>query len=137
MLNLSKPLWMNKTLSLLLCMVILVSCFALTACGSGKGQSGSTDLSGSKYLGTWKTSALSLLDTSESVDESDDLGKVTITLLEDGTGHMDSPEEVSNFTWEEIDGGFKTSGDVKATFKDDGDGIKAKIIGVELHFEKQ
>ena len=77
------------------------------------------------------------MDESEALDESNDLGEVTLTLLEDGTGHMDSAEDVSHFTWEEIDGGFKTSGDVKMTFKDEGEGIKANIIGVDLYFEKQ
>ena len=63
------------------------------------------------------------MEESESVTESDGLSKVTLTLLEDGTGHMDSPDEVSNFTWEEVDGGFRTSGDVRMNFKDEGDGI--------------
>ncbi len=128
---------MKRLLSVLLCIAIFVSCLALTACGSGKGKSKDTDLSKSKYLGTWAVTGLSVLDTSEAADESNGLSDVTITLLEDGTGHMDSPDEVSNFTWEEIDGGFKTSGDVKMTFKDDGEGIKAKILGVDLNFIKQ
>ena len=127
---------MKKTISYLLCVAVLVSCLALTACG-GKKKSESADLSGSKYLGTWKTTGLSFMDNSEAVDESNDLSEVTLILLEDGTGHMDSPEEVSYFTWEEVDGGFKTKGDVKMTFKDEGDGIKASVIGVDLYFEKQ
>lgn len=35
------------------------------------------------------------------------------------------------------DDGFKTKGDMKLTFKDDGDKIKASIIGVDLVFERQ
>ena len=124
---------MAKKLSFLLCMILLVSCFALSGCGSQK----SADLSGSKYLGTWVISSMSFLDESESVGESDDLGKVTLTLLEDGTGHLDSPDDVSNFTWEETKDGFKTSGDVKMTFKDEGEGIVGKVIGIELHFVKK
>ena len=127
---------MKKALSYLLCMAILVSCIALTACGNNK-RSPSADLTGSKYLGTWIASGLSFLDTSAPVDDSDDLSTVTITLLEDGSGHMDSADEVSKFTWEEIDGGFKTSGGVKMTFKDEGEGIKATIFGVDLYFVKQ
>ena len=127
---------MKKTLSYLLCVAVLVSCIMLTAC-SGKKKEESADLSNSKYLGTWKVSEVSILDTSEELDDSDDLSQLTVTLLEDGTGHMDDPEGVSSFTWTEIDGGFKTEGDVKLTFKDDGDGIKANIIGVDLHFVKQ
>ena len=125
---------MKKALSTFLCVVLIVSCFALAGCGSKKGTA---DLSGSKYVGTWVISNLSIMEENDSVTESDDLSKVTLTLLEDGTGHMDSPDEVSNFTWEEVDGGFKTSGDVKMTFKDEGDGIVGKVIGVELHFVKK
>ena len=127
---------MKKVVSYLLCVAVLVSCLALTACG-GKKKSESADLTGSKYLGTWKTTGITFMDESEALDESNDLSEVTLTLLEDGTGHMDSAEEVSKFTWEEVDGGFKTSGDVKMTFKDEGEGIKANIIGVDLYFEKQ
>ena len=108
---------MKKIVSYLLCVALLVSCLALTACG-GKKKSESADLTGSKYLGTWKTTGIAFMDESEALDESNDLSEVTLTLLEDGTGHMDSAEEVSKFTWEEVDGGFKTSGDVKMTFKD-------------------
>ena len=125
---------MKKALSTFLCVVLIVSCFALAGCGSKKGTA---DLSGSKYVGTWVISNLSIMEENDSVTESDDLSKVTLTLLEDGTGHMDSPDEVSNFTWEEVDGGFRTSGDVRINFKDEGDGIVGKVIGVELHFVKK
>ena len=123
---------MKKTLSVLIIMMMLFSSIALTACGGDK----KTDLSNSKYLGKWEASALSLGDLSENVDESSELNETTMTLLADGTGHMDGDGEVSNFTWSEIDGGFKTKGDLKATFKDEEGGIKAKIIGVDLHFVK-
>ena len=125
---------MKKTFSCFLCIVLIVTCFALAGCGSKKETA---DLSGSRYLGTWVISSLSIMGESESVTESDDLSKVTLTLLEDGTGHMDSPDEVSSFTWEEVDGGFRTSGDVRMNFKDEGDGIVGKVIGVELHFVKK
>ena len=118
---------MKKIVSYLLCVALLVSCLALTACG-GKKKSESADLTGSKYLGTWKTTGISFMDESEALDESNELGEVTLTLLEDGTGHMDSAEEVSHFTWEEVDGGFKTSGDVKMTFKEEGNGINYCIV---------
>ena len=44
---------------------------------------------------------------------------------------------MTDFSWEPTDGGFKTTGDVKLKFKDDGDNITAKVIGVNLTFEKQ
>ena len=65
------------------------------------------------------------------------LKPATISDVRSLLERLDSKEEVSHFTWEEIDGGFKTSGDVKMTFKDEGEGIKANIIGVDLYFEKQ
>ena len=55
----------------------------------------------------------------------------------DGTGTIDDGEEVSEFTWEPTDEGFKTKGDMKLKFKDDGDNIKAKILGADLTFAKQ
>ena len=36
-----------------------------------------------------------------------------------------------------MESGFKTKGDAKMKFKDDGDRIHAKVIGVNLNFEKQ
>ena len=60
-----------------------------------------------------------------------------MTINGDGTGTLAGGEDSSEFTWQPTDGGFKTKGDVKTTFKDDGDKIKTKVIGVELIFEKQ
>ena len=55
----------------------------------------------------------------------------------DGTGEIVDEEGTSKVTWELTSNGFKTKGDTKLTFTDDGDRIKTKVIGVDLIFEKQ
>ena len=75
---------------------------------------------------------MSIGDQSEPLED-----EWIITIKEDGTGISDDGKETTNFTWKPIDGGFKTSGDVNTTFKDDGDNIKTSIFGVDLIFEKQ
>ena len=119
---------MKKYISILIVSVMVLSALALTACGGG-----SEDLSDSKYVGTWKASSMELMDESEAL-ESD----MILTINGDGTGTLSSEgEEDSNFTWSPTSDGFKTKGDMKLKFKDDGDNIKATIIGVDLVFEKQ
>ena len=117
---------MKKGISLLLCVMIL-SCLMMTACGGSK-----KDLSDSKYVGTWKCIGLSFKE------EQGELGsEYTLTLNGDGTGEFVSEEGTDKITWELTNDGFKTKGDTKLTFKDDGDNIKANVIGVDLIFEKQ
>ena len=124
---------MKKKIALLISLMMVLT-FALAACGGG----GSDDLSGSKYLGTWKAESVSVGDES---GELGDEGSYTLTLNGDGTGTFvsideDGTEEVSEVTWSETSDGFKTKGDAKMTFKDDGDGIVANILGVGLHFKR-
>lgn len=122
---------MKKKIAILISLAMVLT-FALAACGGGGGE----DLSDSKYVGSWVAKSLSIGD--ESGDIGDE-GVFTLTLNGDGTGtfvsvEADGTEEVSNITWSLTSDGFKTSGDMKMTFKDDGDGIKATIFGVDLHF---
>lgn len=129
---------MKKLVSLMLVMLMTVSCLVLVSCGGGSSSS-SEDLSSSKYVGTWKAITMSLEDTTEAADEG---GEFIVTLNGDGTGQSVSrenggEEEVTDFTWELTDDGFKTKGDMKLKFTDDGDNIKANIFGVDLVFEKQ
>ena len=120
---------MKKSLVLLLSFAMVMA-FALSACG------GNQDLSDSKYVGTWQAGSMSL------EDESADLKTFwTLTLNGDGTGSSysvdeDGTEETSNFTWSLTDEGFKTKGDLKLKFTDDGDGIKTSVLGVDLHFAR-
>ena len=100
----------------------------LAACGG----SGKTDLSDSKYVGTWKAEKMALKDESEELS-----GEWILTLNGDGTGKYVSEGETTSITWELTDGGFRTKGDTKLKFKDDGDKIKTKILGVDLIFKKQ
>ncbi len=126
---------MKKKLAILLSLT-MVLVFALSACGGGSG-SGTDDLSESKYVGTWVSSSLSFAG-----EEGDMADTFTLTLNGDGTGTLvgteaDGTEEVSNITWSLTDDGFKTQGDAKMDFKDDGEGITASIFGVKLHLVRQ
>lgn len=119
---------MKKTLALLISLTMIMM-FALAGCGGGG------DVSDSKYVGTWQASTLSLGDESEELEG----GVYTLTLNADGTGAFvsvdeDGNEEASEITWSLTNDGFKTKGGTKLKFTDDGDGIKAKILGVELQF---
>lgn len=126
--------------------LLIMTAFALSACGGGSSEGSSSegstksnaDYSDSKYVGTWKALDMSLGDESETIDDD-----WLLTLNADGTGVLtaddddEEKEEPASFTWEPVDGGFKTGGDVKLTFKDDGDKIKTNIFGVDLTFAKQ
>lgn len=122
---------MKKKLAVLTGLMIVL-CFTFAACGGRK-----ADYSDSKYLGEWKATSMSVGDTSGGIE-----GAVwNLTLNEDGTGtfvstEADGKENVSKIKWQPADDGFKTSGDMKLKFTDDGDGIKASVMGVELHFSR-
>ena len=125
---------MKKITAIIMSAILALSALVLVACGGGSSE----DLSDSKYVGTWKATSMTVLDTTEEVSG----GEYALTLNGDGTGHFFSKEdggegETTDITWELMDGGFKTKGDTKLKFKDDGNNIKAKILGVDLIFEKQ
>ena len=124
---------MKKRIAILISFVMVMT-FALAACGGASGSS-DADLSDSKYVGTWKATSISLGDESEDVDDG---GSFTLTLNGDGTGTFvstaEGETETSEVTWKLTSDGFKTEGDASMKFTDDGDGIKAKILGTELHF---
>ena len=123
---------MKKLLSIALVAVLVISTLALTACGGSNSGGGNADLSDSKYVGTWKNTGISLGEESGELDS-----EFTLILKGDGTGELVSEDESGAFTWELADNGFKTKGDMKLTFTDDGDNIKTKLLGVDLTFEKQ
>ena len=122
---------MKKFISITVIAIMVLSALALSACGGG-GSSSSEDLAGSKYVGTWKNVSISVGETSGELDS-----EFTLVLNEDGTGQLISDGEGGDFTWELTSDGFKTSGDMKLTFKDDGDNITTKLLGADLVFEKQ
>ena len=122
---------MKRIISIAVVLLMIMSVLLLAGCG-GSGSGSSADLSDSKYVGVWKATNMELKDDSEALDT-----EWVLTLNGDGTGQFVSEEETSNITWELTSDGFKTKGDTKLTFKDDGDNIKTKIIGVDLIFEKQ
>ncbi len=119
---------MKRRMSIALVLLLVMSALLLAGCGGGS----STDLSDSKYVGTWKATTLELMDESSALGSD-----FTLTLNGDGTGQYASDEEITDITWELTDNGFRTKGDTKLKFTDDGDNIKTKILGVNLIFEKQ
>jgi hypothetical protein len=131
---------MKKKLAILISLMMVMS-FTFAACGGGGSSESSegTDYSDSKYVGTWKVESLAIGSESEDVDDG---GEWTLTLNSDGTGKSVSVDgesgetEETNFTWEPTSDGFKTSGDTKLTFKDDGDGIVTKFLGADIRFVK-
>ncbi len=119
---------MRKHIVISLFALFVLSALILSACGG----SGNADLSDSKYVGTWKAEGMSLGDASEAIEDD-----YIMTLNGDGTGTIVDPEETSEFKWEPVKDGFKTSGDMNVTFKDDGDKITTNILGVDLTFVRQ
>ena len=123
---------MKKKLALLISFM-MVMCFAFAACGGN-----SADLSDSEFVGEWVCNSMTAGGESGDVEG----GVWTLTLNGDGTGKFvsteaDGTEETDEITWELTDEGFKTKGDVKMTFKGDGEKISGKILGANLNFEKQ
>lgn len=119
---------MKRAASVAVILIMILSMLLLGSCGSSK----KADLTDSKYVGTWKATTMSLMDASEQLGQ-----ELILTLNGDGTGTLTDAESESGFTWELTNDGFRTKGDVKLTFKDDGEKIKTKIIGVDMFFEKQ
>ena len=121
---------MKKRISILVAVMMILSMLALASCGSSSQKP--ADYSDSKYVGVWKCSGLSLGDEKGELED-----EWLLTVNKDGTGTLASANDSSSFNWSPANGGFKTTGDVKTTFKDAGDNIETKIIGVTLSFEKQ
>ena len=123
---------MKKIISIAIAAIMMLSVLALTACGGGNSGS-SEDLANSKYVGTWVTAGVALGDESGELDVES-----ILTLNGDGTGTLTTEgEDPANFTWELTSDGFKTKGDMKLKFTDEGDGIKANIFGADLLFVRQ
>ena len=121
---------MKKKIAVLTLAMAAMLCLLLAGCG-GSGGDGS-DYSDSPYIGTWTAVSVSIGDEEEPFTDKCDL-----IVNSDGTGSMTDEEETTEFTWEPTDEGFKTKGDVKMTFKGDGEKISGKILGAKLNFEKQ
>ena len=120
---------MKRYISIALISIMILSALAFTACGGGGSDA---DLSDSKYVGTWKAQSINVGDDSSEIED-----KYLLIINADGTGTMTGDDGLNEFTWTPIDGGFKTKGDMKVTFKDDGDNIKARILIADLVFVKQ
>ena len=119
---------MKKTIAILTCLLVLVSCAALAGCGK-------QDLTNSKYLGTWVATKATAFDEEVAIDEAVP-GGMKLKLNPDGTATVTSEDEVSNCTWKETSKGVKFSGDMKTKANAEGKELVMKIIGVKLYFTK-
>ena len=108
-----------------------VLCVAPTATGLIKAVV-EKDKKGMIQLGLSTATTLALKDESEELGAS-----YVLTLNGDGTGQFVDEEDISYITWELTEDGFRTKGDTKLRFTDDGDNIKTNIIGVDMIFERQ
>ena len=122
---------MKKKIAVLTLAMAAMLCVLLAGCGGSSGGDGS-DYSDSPYIGNWTAVSVSVGDAEEPFTD-----KCDMTINSDGTGSLTDAEEVSEFTWQPTDDGFKTKGDVKMTFKGDGEKISGKVLGAKLNFEKQ
>ena len=103
-----------------------MSCALLSACGE------KTDVSGSKYIGTWKADKMSMLGEEEPLEH-----ELYVTLNGDGTAEFFDGESTSSCEWVETDNGFKLKGGVKLTFKAVGEDVKTTIVGADIVFTRQ
>ena len=132
---------MKKTILILVVSLVTMVGMLLTGCGGSSDGGDGTDYSDSNYVGTWKATDIAFAD--ESADVEEEIGEWTITLNADGTGTMvavdeEGTEETSELKWEPTDEGFKTTGDAKLKFTDQGDStVQANMFGVDLTFKKQ
>ena len=121
---------MKRLISIAMISMMILSALVFTACGDS--SSGGKDVSDSKYVGKWKATTVALGEESGELED-----EFILTLNDDGTGSLSGGENDTEFTWELTSNGFKTTGDAKLKFTDDGDNIKTKFLGVALIFERQ
>lgn len=134
---------MKKTLMILFVMIIAASCIALTGCGGGSSDSGSTATDegsavNAEYVGTWKATSAQVKDETEDIDEVLDEDFI-IELKEDGTATMTSEDGVEEGKWFETKDGVRFQGadESDIEFKYSDGKLDLKVIGVHLIFEKQ
>lgn len=130
---------MKKRIIIVASFIIVLSFALLTGCGGSGGSTdsaGDQDLTGSKYLGSWKAASVAAGDKTGVVDTGD----IIVTLNDDGTGELytknEDGEETLPVTWSETEKGFKLADGADLEFTDDGDNVKASFFGVDIIFEK-
>ncbi len=117
---------MKKRLTALLCMMAFIATLVLTGCGGS-----SEDLANSKYVGTWRAVSVEIAGESGELSEN-----YEITLKPDGTAVYTTDEGTTTGKWKLTKDGFKTSGETKLSFTDDGDDILGKLLGTNLRFKR-
>ena len=124
---------MKKTMRKITGMLLGLSCAAMLGCSNTGGK---TDVSNSKYVGTWKVTSAEAIGESVSAEEMFKDGDVTLELNADGACKLTYTEGPTACTWTETSDGVKTEGDVSMTLKEEGTGLVGDIFVVKLHFEK-
>lgn len=126
----------KKFLALVCSLAMVFACVLLVGCGGNSGG-GNADLSDSKYVGTWVGKSASFMGEESPMEEVSEEGYVLL-LNADGTATFTSGDDEAVANWSETGKGIKLKGDdLNIEFKDKDGGLEAKIIGVQLYFEKQ
>lgn len=127
---------MKKRVFALVCgLAVAVACVLLVGCG---GNGNTTDLSESKYVGTWSGQKATFQDTEVTVEEVLH-GPFDMVLNADGTATVTMGEEESmTATWSETGSGIKIKGDdINLEFKDKDGVLETSVIGMHFYLEKQ
>ena len=130
---------MKKHSSILLALLIVVSCFALVSCSVGSsesGEAGEPPTADSPYIGVWQPTDADL-EGEDNFTATFDNAPFTIDLREDGTAVVTTDEETTGTWTVKSDGVHVAAGDTDADFRDVNGKLVTNIIGLEIVFEKQ
>ena len=122
---------LKKRIISVLCL-LLMACTLLAACGKEKAEAIESDLTKSKYLGTWDAVSMSFADSTDPFEE-----ECYLTLNPDGTAVFYTVDGAASCTWVETAKGLILLDDADMVFTDAGDAITMKTIGVTIRFEKR
>lgn len=115
---------MKKKFAIVACLII--GAFCLAGCG--------TDMSDSKYLGTWTAISAESSGMEMSV-ESIIGGEMVFVLKDNGTCTLTIAGDETSGTWEETENGFKVEDEFD--FIVDDDVALVEYEGVDLYFVKK
>lgn len=126
---------MKRIISILLTVVLALSCLALASCS--KKDAGTAPTADSPYIGTWKATRGELKGESTPIEEILDSDTFVIELKEDGTAIIDSSEQ-ETCTWTETKDGINVkAGDGELKFIATDGNLAMKVLNARIIFEKQ
>ena len=126
---------MKKLFALVCTFALALACITLTGCG----DKGGSDLTNSKYVGTWEATKATVADEETTVEEVLD-GPFILELKGDGSCDATMGEDKIEATWSETGDGIKTKGtsdklDLK--FKDNDGTLETSVVGMHFYLEKK